>query len=65
MGLRLNKDTLPGRNEPCPCRSGLKYKHCHGDLIKQKECSRVANVKMVELIQAEVNRKEELNGTDN
>lgn len=19
-----------GRNEPCPCNSGLKYKHCHG-----------------------------------
>ena len=19
-----------GRNEPCPCRSGLKYKRCHG-----------------------------------
>jgi len=19
-----------GRNEPCPCGSGLKYKHCHG-----------------------------------
>jgi predicted aspartyl protease len=20
----------PGRNEPCPCGSGLKYKNCHG-----------------------------------
>ena len=19
-----------GRNEPCPCGSGQKYKHCHG-----------------------------------
>jgi uncharacterized protein YecA (UPF0149 family) len=19
-----------GRNEPCPCGSGRKYKHCHG-----------------------------------
>jgi len=19
-----------GRNEPCPCGSGIKYKHCHG-----------------------------------
>ncbi|WP_071953844.1 SEC-C metal-binding domain-containing protein [Klebsiella pneumoniae] len=19
-----------GRNEPCPCRSGKKYKKCHG-----------------------------------
>jgi uncharacterized protein YecA (UPF0149 family) len=21
-----------GRNEPCPCGSGKKYKKCHGDL---------------------------------
>jgi hypothetical protein len=21
-----------GRNDPCPCRSGLKYKTCHGQL---------------------------------
>ncbi len=21
-----------GRNEPCPCKSGKKYKHCHGSL---------------------------------
>jgi preprotein translocase subunit SecA len=19
-----------GRNDPCPCGSGRKYKHCHG-----------------------------------
>jgi len=24
-----------GRNEPCPCGSGLKYKHCHGRLNQQ------------------------------
>ena len=22
-----------GRNEPCPCGSGKKYKHCHGKLV--------------------------------
>jgi len=22
-----------GRNEPCPCGSGKKYKHCHGRLV--------------------------------
>jgi len=21
-----------GRNDPCPCGSGKKYKHCHGRL---------------------------------
>jgi preprotein translocase subunit SecA len=24
-----------GRNEPCPCGSGKKYKHCHGMLAKE------------------------------
>ncbi|MDG6894352.1 preprotein translocase subunit SecA [Volucribacter amazonae] len=23
-----------GRNEPCPCGSGKKYKHCHGSRVK-------------------------------
>ena len=23
-------DKMPGRNDPCPCGSGLKYKNCHG-----------------------------------
>ena len=22
-----------GRNEACPCGSGKKYKHCHGQLV--------------------------------
>jgi preprotein translocase subunit SecA len=22
-----------GRNEPCPCGSGKKFKHCHGVLV--------------------------------
>jgi hypothetical protein len=22
--------TTPGRNDPCPCGSGKKYKKCHG-----------------------------------
>ena len=24
------RDKLPGRNDPCPCGSGKKFKHCHG-----------------------------------
>jgi preprotein translocase subunit SecA len=23
----------PGRNDPCPCGSGKKFKHCHGSLV--------------------------------
>ncbi|KGM53216.1 hypothetical protein N800_09705 [Lysobacter daejeonensis GH1-9] len=26
----IRKDAAPGRNDPCPCGSGKKYKACHG-----------------------------------
>lgn len=26
----IQKDKMPGRNEPCPCGSGKKFKNCHG-----------------------------------
>jgi preprotein translocase subunit SecA len=31
-GAPVDPSTLPvvGRNEPCPCGSGLKYRQCHG-----------------------------------
>jgi preprotein translocase subunit SecA len=25
-----------GRNEPCPCGSGRKFKHCHGQLAREE-----------------------------
>jgi preprotein translocase subunit SecA len=28
----VRSDRKVGRNEPCPCGSGKKYKHCHGAL---------------------------------
>ncbi|WP_243050976.1 SEC-C metal-binding domain-containing protein, partial [Dyella sp. RRB7] len=27
-----NEGPRVGRNDPCPCGSGKKYKHCHGQL---------------------------------
>lgn len=32
--MRLQQPDMPrvGRNDPCPCGSGKKYKHCHGQL---------------------------------
>ena len=27
---RKNTEAKVGRNDPCPCGSGKKYKHCHG-----------------------------------
>lgn len=47
------KDKLPGRNELCPCGSGLKVKLCHGDPIKRALCSQVVNQFMANLIQEE------------
>ena len=28
----VSVEKAPGRNEPCPCGSGKKYKKCHGAL---------------------------------
>jgi len=28
--MPITKDKLPGRNDPCPCGSGKKFKNCHG-----------------------------------
>ncbi|MCK4248374.1 MAG: SEC-C domain-containing protein, partial [Candidatus Omnitrophica bacterium] len=32
-----SKPGKPGRNAPCPCGSGLKYKKCCGYNIKVKK----------------------------
>ena len=42
-----------GRNDPCPCKSGLKYKICHGDPAKHAMVKRAAEVAMNHLIQNE------------
>lgn len=33
----------PGRNEPCQCGSGLKFKKCHGDPVLRQTAQRIAN----------------------
>ena len=57
MGIRITGSREPGRNEPCPCGSGLKYKKCHGDVVKQEKCNKVANEMMVKLIVQEQRKK--------
>lgn len=47
----------PGRNELCPCKSGLKYKFCHGDELKIQLVNKAANVAMNHLIHGERIRK--------
>ena len=44
------KGKEPGRNHPCPCGSGLNYKHCHGDIGKRAVCKAVMRETMVRLI---------------
>jgi len=56
MTLNL-KSREPGRNDPCPCGSELKYKKCHGDPVKRMICNRVANEHMVSLIRVEQRKK--------
>jgi preprotein translocase subunit SecA len=31
-GTFVRSERKVGRNQPCPCGSGKKYKHCHGAL---------------------------------
>jgi len=40
----------PKRNQPCPCGSELKYKHCHGDVVKTADARDAMNRRMAELI---------------
>lgn len=47
----------PRRNGPCPCGSGLKYKLCHGDIIKQATARNMANKTMAALIIEEKKKK--------
>jgi glycosyltransferase involved in cell wall biosynthesis len=34
---KANQETAIRRNQPCPCGSGLKYKHCHGRFDKRSD----------------------------
>jgi hypothetical protein len=55
---------LPGRNEPCPCGSGLRFKKCHRDPAKVQKAAAVAKeayrVEMDRLIAEETNRNTQL-----
>ena len=42
-----------GRNYPCPCKSGLKYKKCHGDPVKIMQAKHAAEIAFKHLIQNE------------
>ncbi len=39
-----------GRNDPCPCGSGKKYKHCHWSQDQQQSSDEVIPQKKVQVI---------------
>ena len=52
MAIQLKgKKVLP--NAPCPCESGLKFKHCHDDPAKKAACEVIVREHMYHLIMAE------------
>lgn len=53
MAIQFPDEEKISRNEPCPCSSGLKFKKCHGDIVKQEKCREIANIYMLELIEEE------------
>lgn len=55
--MGIQPKTKAGRNDPCPCGSKVKYKHCHGDPIKQMLCNRVANEHMAHLVVQEQKKR--------
>ena len=50
MALTTKGNQDPGRNEPCPCGSELKFKHCHGDPTKKRICENAVSETMFRLI---------------
>ncbi len=49
MGFRITENK-ERRNEPCPCKSGLKFKKCHGDPAKIAVVEHIANEAMLIMI---------------
>ncbi len=47
----------PGRNDPCPCGSELKFKRCHGDHGKRAVCEAAMRETMVRLIMIEKHKR--------
>ena len=56
MGIKTGLSNKT-RNDPCPCKSGLKQKHCHSDLKKLQACNQIAQMYMIKLIIEERKRR--------
>jgi hypothetical protein len=50
--------TKPGRNEPCPCGSGKKFKKCHGEIAPAFAEPRVPRAARLRAIEAQLDHKQ-------
>lgn len=61
MTLTIKGGQEPGRNDPCPCGSKLKFKHCHGDPSKKAACEVAVRETMARLIANEQFKRKIIN----
>ena len=47
----------PGRNEPCPCGSGKKFKKCHGEIALAPVTPRISRAERLRTIEAQLDNE--------
>jgi hypothetical protein len=52
-----NKTPKPGRNQPCPCGSGKKYKNCHELEVRIRLQKRVMEVNAEKMKESKTSRR--------
>ncbi len=52
-GRQLKRRDKISRNGPCPCKSGLKYKQCHGSTRNIQLCRAAVDYKLRDLLATE------------
>lgn len=57
MKLTFKHKIKADHNGRCLCGSGLEFKQCHGDVLKQEICNQAAIEKMSHLIREEQKKK--------
>jgi hypothetical protein len=48
----------PGRNEPCPCGSGRKFKKCHGEISLAPAPPRISRIERLRTIEAQLDSEQ-------
>jgi SEC-C motif len=47
----------PGRNEPCPCGSGKKFKKCHGEIAAVPTSPRITRAERLRAVEPQLHRE--------